>query len=53
MGCLWALAMMLAAYRGGPVRYGIIPMPKEGRIVIAICAVIIFVIFLRRFMAAF
>lgn len=53
LGCLVALAMMLAAYRGGPVRYGTIPMPKEGRVIIAICAVVIFVISLRRLMVPF
>jgi hypothetical protein len=52
LGCLGALAMMLAAYRGGPVQYGTIAMPREGRILIFICAIIIFVVSLKRLLIA-
>ncbi len=48
LGCFVALSIMFYAHRGGPVRYGTIPMPKEGRVIIFICGLIIFVHCLRR-----
>jgi len=51
LGCMFAILAGRYAYRGGPVRYGTIPMPKEGRVVIGVCAVIIFVYSLRRLLA--
>ena len=43
LGCFVAVSMMHYAYRGGPVRYGTVPMPEEGRAIIFICGLIIFV----------
>lgn len=48
LGCIFASLVVRYAYRGGPVRYGTIPMPKEGRAVIFVCGVLIFVYSLRR-----
>jgi hypothetical protein len=43
LGCLVAVSMMFYAYRGGPVRYGTVPMPVEGHVSIFVCGLIIFV----------
>ena len=48
LGCVFALIVLFSAYRGGPVRYGTIPMPDEGRVVMSVCGVLIFVYSLKR-----
>lgn len=47
LGCFVAISIMFFAYRGGPVRYGTIPFPIEGRVILFICGFLIFVHFLR------
>ena len=42
LGCAVAVGIMFYAYRGGPVRYGTVPMPVEGRIIVFVCGLIIF-----------
>lgn len=42
LGCFVAVNIMYYAYRGGPVRYGTVDMPKEGRVIIFICGLVIF-----------
>jgi hypothetical protein len=48
LGCLVAVNIVYYAYRGGPVRYGTVDMPKEGRVIILVCGLIIFVHCLKR-----
>jgi 1,4-dihydroxy-2-naphthoate octaprenyltransferase len=48
LGCCFACAVIWYAYRGGPVRYGTIPMPRAGRIIIFVCGAAIFVYSLKR-----
>jgi hypothetical protein len=48
LGCLVAVNIMYYAYRGGPVRYGTVDMPEEGRVIILVCGLVIFVHFLKR-----
>jgi hypothetical protein len=40
--CALGAWIMFNAYRGGPVRYGTVPIPKEGQAIIFICALVIF-----------
>jgi hypothetical protein len=41
LGVLVASSAMIWAYKGGPVRYGTIPMPIEGRVVVFVCGLLI------------
>ncbi|HKB98478.1 MAG TPA: hypothetical protein VKD23_06805 [Terriglobales bacterium] len=40
--CAMGARIMFNAYRGGPVRYGTVSIPKEGQVIIFICALVIF-----------